>query len=463
MEYKARPYQQACIDYIVNNDAAGLFLDMGLGKTVITLTAIKEIKKIAVLPFKTLIIAPLKVAELTWGAEIAKWDHLQDLRCSLVLGSEANRRAALDQDADIYIINRDNVTWLVNLLGHNWPFAVVVVDESSSFKNYKAKRTKALMSVRSQIAKIVILTGTPAPQGLEDLWSQIYLLDQGKRLGRTITSFRDHFFSSSRAPWGSFVYTPFPTAKADIAGLISDICFSMSAADYLDLPPMIEQDIPVKLSQKALESYEELSKTKVLEFLEENEDLVEVDAASAGVLVNKLLQLAGGAIYDSDQAWHSIHNDKIQALGETLEALHGAPTIIFYNYKHEKERIIKLLEENKIEYRTLASNQEKLLWDAGKIPVLLLHPTSCAYGLNLQDGGHNIIWYSLTWNLEHYIQANARLHRSGQDGPVVVHRLLAAGTVDEDVAHTLDLKGEGLEYLLGKIKAKLRAAKTSSR
>lgn len=448
MEFKERSYQAECIDMIINKPYIGLYLDMGLGKTVITLTAIQRLLRNKEVN-KVLIIAPKKVAEMTWSAEIDKWDHLQDLTYSPILGSLKAKKEGVDREADIYITNRESTDWLVSTYCFSWPWDMVVIDESSSFKRRQSKRTRALMRIRPKLSRVVELSGTPSPNSLVDLWSQLYILDLGERLGATLSGFKSRYFWQTPTPWGVPQLTPKSDARAYITGKISDICYSMRAEDYLDLPDMMEQDLPVVLSPKAAKYYKELERTQVLELMDGT-----LTASNAAAVTTKLLQMAGGAVYRSDaEGWVPIHDDKLQALGEVLEGLDGASCIIYYQYQHELERISKLLNTMGIKYGTLASQDEKDLWDSGDLQVLLLHPASAAYGLNLQHGGHHIIWYSLTYNYEHYVQANARLHRSGQDKPVIVHRLICKGTRDEDVAKALTGKDQCQQYILESLKS----------
>ena len=397
---------------------------------------------------RALVIAPKKVAEATWQAEGAKWDHLTDLRFSTVLGDAKARRAALESNADVYVINRENVVWLVDYYGgRQWPFDMVIVDESSSFKNPGAKRFKALRKVRSMINRIVILTGTPAPNGIMDLWAQVYLLDRGQRLGKFVSRFREYFFTYN--PW-KYEYTPKPGAFEEVRRRIGDLCVSMSAADWLTLPERIVHDVPVALGEASRKAYRKLEREMLLEA-----DGKEITALSAGTLTNKLLQLCGGAVYDGERVTHRVHADKLEALTELVESLNGEPCLLFYGFRHEIDPIRAALGNG---VRMLASAADADAWNAGKVKVLLAHPASCAYGLNLQAGGRHIIWYTLPWSLELYQQANARLYRQGQEKPVIIHRLLVQGGVDEDVARALEGKADTQEALLTALKARIREA-----
>ena len=394
-------------------------------------------------------IAPKKVAEATWQAEGAKWEHLADLRFSTVLGDAKARRAALETNADVYVINRENVVWLVEYYsGRYWPFDMVVVDESSSFKNPGAKRFKALRKVRGMINRIVILTGTPAPNGIMDLWAQVWLLDRGQRLGKFVSRFREYFFTYN--PW-KYEYTPKPGAFAEVQRRIGDICVSMSASDWLQLPERVVHDVPVALGEESRKAYRKLEREMLLEA-----DGETITALSAGTLTNKLLQLCGGAVYDADGATHRVHTDKLEALTELVESLNGEPCLLFYGVRHEIDPIRAALGDG---VRMLESAADADAWNAGNVKVLLAHPASCAYGLNLQAGGRHIIWYTLTWSLELYQQANARLYRQGQTKPVIVHRLLVQGGVDWDVAKALEGKDETQMALLEALKARIKGAR----
>lgn len=454
-QFNPYPYQQYCIDRIITDPYLALFLDMGLGKTVITLTALHSLKYFRWCINKTLIIAPKKVAESTWSKEAAKWSHLHNLRISVALGSAKERIAALETPADIYIINRENTQWLVELYGYNWPFDVVVLDESSSFKNHQAKRFKALKAVRPKIKRLIELTGTPSPHGLTDLWAQIYLLDAGKRLGRTISVYRDiYFVPDKRNRTTIFSYAPKEGAEAEIYNQISDICISMKSEDYLSLPDLIYEDIPVNLDSKAKRAYDQLERDMLLEV---EDDLI--TAANAATLTGKLLQLCNGAVYDENGDVLEVHDCKIEVLLETIEQLNGQHAIIYYYFQHDRDRILAALEKSPLTVRVYKSSQEEDDWNAGKIDLLLAQPASCGYGLNLQDGGHHIIWFGLTWALEEYQQANKRLHRQGQLYPVIVHRLVTQGGTDEDVIRSLECKDGAQEDLLSALKVRIEKAK----
>lgn len=397
-----------------------------------------------------LVIAPKKVAEATWQTEAGKWEHLRRLTFATALGSAADREDAISRGADITVINRENVVWLVEELGANWDFDMVVVDESSSFKSPSAKRFKALRRMLPRISRLVILTGTPAPNGIEDLWSQIYLLDRGERLGRYVTHYRERYFEHN--PW-THQYIPKAGAFEAVQRRISDICVSMKAADYLQLPELVTHDVPVVLDPAAAKAYRQLEREMVLEV-----DGSELSAMTAAGLTNKLLQLCGGSLYDENGAAVHVHDAKLEALSELLESIHG-PVLLFYGYRHELPAILGWLHDRNPKgwqrVRLLETAQDAADWNAGKIDVLLAHPASCAYGLNLQQGGRDVIWYTLTWSLELYQQANARLHRQGQEKPVIVHRLLVKGGVDEDVAKALEGKDETQAALIEALKARI--------
>ena len=448
-------YQNYCVDRILDTENLGLFLDMGLGKTLISLTAIKKLMYDQFKINKVLVIAPKKVAEATWQNEIEKWEELKFLRFSTVLGSAKQRIKALNTPADVYIINRDNVVWLVDYYKNAWPFDMVVCDEFSSFKNHQSKRFKALASIKPHIKKLVGLTGTPSPNGLLDLWSQVYLLDEGKRLSPSYYSFRNAYFEGD---YMGFNYKPRKFTQKEVTEKISDICISMKADDYLELPECTDNIIPVVLDSKAEKAYLQMERDAVLEI--ENEDYI--DATSAAALSTKLLQLANGAVYDEDRTVHEIHNCKIEAFMETLEQLQGKNVLVFYNFKHDFERLEKALKKNKINYRKLETKEDQKDWNDGKINVLLTHPASSAYGLNLQEGGNHVIWFGLNWNYELYTQANKRLHRQGQKEKVIIHHLVTRGTRDEDVMEALRRKEGVQNYVLESLKARIKRIKEAA-
>jgi SNF2 family DNA or RNA helicase len=455
MIFKPHAYQQHCINKIIEIKKLGLFLDMGLGKTVTTLTAIRELKYNRFQVRRVLVIAPKKVAEGTWTKEKDKWDHTKILRVSPVLGGQAKRIRALNTPADIYIINRENVVWLVDYYRNEWPFDMVVVDESSSFKSHTAKRFKALASVGCRIDRMVELTGTPSPNGLNDLWSQVFLLDGGERLGRRYTQFRERYFDpGDRGNNVIYNYRPKQGSEESILAKISDICISMKAEDYLQLPDIIFHEVPVVLDAKSEKAYRDLERKMVLELPEDEE---EISVTSAAALSNKLLQLANGAVYDEDRNFHEVHNCKIEAFMELIESLQGKPALVFYNYQHDRLRILKALEKTGLRVRELKTTKDEDDWNRREIDVLLTHPASSAYGLNLQQGGNHVIWFGLTWNYELYTQANKRLHRQGQQEKVIIHHLVCSGTRDEDVMHALEKKDDVQNWVMQSLKARIRA------
>ena len=455
-DYIPHNYQRYVKDKMIELPYMGAWLDMGLGKTVITLTALHELKYYRFCIRKALVIAPKKVAENTWSAEAAKWRHLQELKVSVVLGTAKQRIKALDVNADVYIINRENTQWIVKHYGNAWPFDVVVLDESSSFKNHQAKRFRALKAVRSKIGRLIELTGTPSPKGLMDLWAQVYLMDGGQRLGRTISVYREmYFMPDKRNRTTIFSYAPKDGAADAIYKQIMDICISMKSEDYLTLPEMIVDDIPVMLDPKAQKAYTELEKNMLLTV--DDEQLV--TAATAATLTGKLLQLCNGAVYDEDQKVLEVHDCKIEAFMETVEQLNGQHALVYYYFRHDRERLISALNKTDLRVRVYQGAQDEKDWNAGEIDVLLAQPASCGYGLNLQDGGHHVIWFGLTWSLEEYQQANKRLHRQGQQYPVIIHRLIVQGGTDEDVIKSLEMKDGAQEALLAALKARMDRAR----
>lgn len=455
MEFRPHSYQRHCINKILETKKLGLFLDMGLGKTVTTLTAVKELKYNRFQVCKVLVIAPKKVAEGTWTKEAAKWDHTKMLRVSPVLGSQAKRIRALNTPADLYVINRENVCWLVDYYRNAWPFDMVVIDESSSFKSHSAKRFKALAGISSRISRMVELTGTPSPNGLADLWSQVYLLDGGERLGKRYSQFRERYFQPDKRGADGMIYSyeAKPGTEESILAKISDICISMKAEDYLELPDLTYHEVPVELDKKSWKAYQDLERKMILE-LPEDDELISVTSAVA--LSNKLLQLANGAVYDEDRQVHEAHDCKIEAFLELVESLQGKPVLVFYNYQHDRERILKALAKSGLRIRELKTTQDEDDWNAGRIDILLTHPASSAYGLNLQQGGNHVIWFGLTWNYELYTQANKRLHRQGQVNKVIIHHLVSTGTRDEEVMTALKRKDDAQNWVMESLKARIR-------
>lgn len=457
MRFIPHNYQKYCISRMISDPVLGLFLDMGLGKTVITLTAVNDLRFNRFAVRKVLVIAPKKVAEDTWTREADKWDHLKLLRVIPVLGNLKQRIRALNMPGDVWVLSRDNVSWLVDYYKNDWPFDMVIIDELSSFKSSKAKRFRKLRSVRDHIGRIVGLTGTPAPNGLEDLWAQIYLLDQGERLGRTITSYRDNYFTPG-ARNGNIVYEYRPRAWAEdeIHARIRDICISMKAEDYLELPERIDNVRHIRLPEKAMRQYKELERSMILDIDEET-----IDVASAAALSNKLLQLCNGAVYDGDRNYHEVHDEKLEALKEIIDTAQGKGILVFYNFQHDKARIKKALSKTKLKVGELKNPESITAWNNREMDVLLAHPASAAYGLNLQAGGHIIVWFGLNWSLELYQQANARLYRQGQEENVVIHHLVTAGGYDENVMEVLEQKEVTQDTFLEALKARVQSIRSS--
>jgi SNF2 family DNA or RNA helicase len=452
MIYQPHPYQRDRTDFLINTPAAGLFLPPGLGKTVIALTAINTLRYDRFAVHKVLIIAPKTVAEATWQVEDAKWDHLRHLRISTVLGTAKQRIRALNTPADVYVTGRDNVKWLVDYYRNAWDFDMVILDESTSFKNSRAERFKALRLVRNRINRVVALTGTPASNGYTDLWAQVYLLDLGTRLGRTLTAYRDAFFDPDKRSRTQLYSWRVKDGAADrIEAAIGDICVSLRAEDYLTLPDLITDDIPVVLDAAAQKAYKTLERDLLLTLPDG-----EITAMTAGVLTGKLLQMCSGALYDADRRVHEIHTAKIDALLELIEQLQGEPCLIFYGYQHDKDRIQRALAGNGLRVRVYQSADDQKAWNNGEVDVLLAHPASCAYGLNLQDGGRHIVWFALTWSSEQYTQAIGRLHRQGQQRTVIVHRLIVCGGMDETVRDALEAKGAAQDALMAALDARRR-------
>jgi SNF2 family DNA or RNA helicase len=403
------------------------------------------------------VIAPKKVAEGTWTKEKEKWEHTKMLRVSPVLGSLSKRIRALNTPADIYIINRENVVWLVDYYRNAWPFDMVVVDESSSFKSHTAKRFKALASMSGHIDRLVELTGTPSPNGLNDLWSQVFLLDGGERLGQKYTQFRERYFDpGDRGNNVIYNYKAKPGSEGSILEKISDICISMKSEDYLQLPDITYNQIPVILDPKSSKAYYDLERKMVLALPEAEE---EISVTSAAALSNKLLQLANGALYDEDHNVHEIHNCKIEAFMELIESLQGKPALVFYNYQHDRDRLLEVLKNTGLRVKELKTTQDEDDWNNREIDILLTHPASSAYGLNLQQGGNHVIWFGLNWNYELYTQANKRLHRQGQQEKVIIHHLVCSGTRDEDVMQALERKDDVQNWVMESLKARIRRIK----
>lgn len=456
MKFIPHDYQRHCIDYIKDHDIAALFLDMGLGKTIITLTALNELMLDYVKAYKVLIIAPLRVARDTWPNELKKWDHLKNLKMSVVMGTRKKRVQALQTPAHLYAINRENLKWLVDYYDKNkldWDFDTIVIDELSTFKNHQSQRWKALRSVRPRCRRIIGLTGTPAPNSLFDLWAEIGILDQGERLGRFITRFREAYFRPSSydpATGIVFQYELREGAEQKIYDRISDICISMKALDYLDMPECTYTETVVRMSDQEKLLYKSLKNDLILPM-----DDGDVEAANAAALSNKLLQMANGAVYDENGSVREFHQKKLEMLEDLIEAANGQNVLIAYWFKHDKDRITAYLEKQRISVRYLQTSKDMEDWNAGKIPVALIHPASAGHGLNIQSGGHILIWFGLTWSLEAYQQTNARLWRQGQKERVSIHHIITEGTVDENVMKALNAKEYRQEDLIAAVKAHL--------
>lgn len=450
-ENQLHNYQRGAVNHILQTPNCGLMLDMGLGKTVSTLTATNKLIYEELEVSKALIVAPKRVAENVWSTEIEKWDHLKHLRVSKIVGNEAKRKTALQAKADLYIISRDNIAWLCGQYGGSMlPFDMLIIDESSSFKSPKSQRFKALRHVQPSFDRVVLLTGTPAPNGLIDLWSQIYLLDRGERLGKTITMYRDRYFRPNQRN-GHIVYNYKINNDGEerIHGKIKDICMSMKATDYLDMPERIDNVISLNLSPEVAQQYVEFEKEQVLELIEND-----ITAVNAAALSNKLLQFANGAVYDKDKNWHEVHDAKLEAVEEIIESANGKPVLIAWTFRHDLARLLKKLKKYKpVELKT---GQDIKDWNAGKIQVMLMHPASGGHGLNLQSGGNIIVWFGQTWSLELYQQLNARLYRQGQENSrVFIHHLAVHGTLDMDVIRSLENKNNKQEGLMKAIKSKI--------
>ena len=432
MIYTPHPYQQAAEQHLFTHRYACLFLDMGMGKTVVTLTVLNVLRLVDA--NKILVIAPLSVANNVWKQEATKWQHLQGLQVSIVTGDEKKRFAALKSKADVHVINRDLVPWLVRFYGAAWPFDTVVLDELSSFKNSNSQRFRALKAVRPRLRRVIGLTGTPTPNSLLDLWPQMYLIDKGERLGQFVTHYRSRYFDNY-----GYTYTIKKGAADEIHGKIKDLCLSMSAKDYLSLPQYIENTVELDLPNA--KEYKEFERDMVLSLCDGDD----VTAANAAVLVGKLLQMASGAVYTESGDTHEVHNAKINATADYIEALQGEPLLLLYQYKHSLARIMQRIKD----VTPFTGRPEQIVeWNRGCIPVLAAHPASCGHGLNLQHGGHNVLWFTSSWSLELDQQANARVYRQGQTKPVVVGRLVMRDTADLDVLKALKNKDVGQQALL---------------
>lgn len=446
MKYKPHSYQEYAIKYIEAHPISALLIDMGLGKTSITLTAIRNLLFDSFEVCKVLVIAPLRVAKNTWTDEIKKWEHLSNLTYSLIVGNENERLSALNEKADIYIINRENVDWLVNKSGYKFDFDMVVIDELSSFKNHQSKRFKSLIKVRPLVKRIVGLTGTPSSNGLMDLFAEFKILDMGKRLGYFIGQYRNTYFKPDKMN-GPIVYSykPLPNAENAIYEKISDITVSMKANEYLKMPELLTSNYVVELSDSEKNQYDRMKKSLVLEITDG-----EITASNAASLSNKLCQLSNGAIYDDEQNIVEIHNRKLEALEDIIESMNGKPLLIAYWYRHDLERI-----KSRFSVREIKTSEDISDWNDGKIPVALIHPASAGHGLNIQNGGSTLVWFGLTWSLELYQQTNARLYRQGQKNTVVIQHIITKGTIDEQILKALQKKNKTQADLIDAVRADL--------
>ena len=446
MKYKPHEYQSYATEFILSHPISAVFLEMGLGKSVITLSAIFDLCLDSFLVCKVLVIAPLRVARDTWPAEINKWDHLKGLSYSVAVGTEKERIDALKKQSTLYIINRENVDWLVHKSGIPFHFDMVVIDELSSFKSYGAKRFKSLLKVRPSVKRIVGLTGTPSSNGLMDLWAEFRILDLGQRLGRYISHYRNTYFKpDKRNAQIIFSYKPLQGAEEEIYKQISDITISMKSTDYLTMPEYVSNEVFVTLSEKEWKVYSDFKEEMVANLGDE-----EIDAVNAAVLSGKLLQMANGAVYDSENKAHVIHDKKLDALEDLIEGANGKPVLVAYWYKHDLERI-----KERFPVRQIQSSKDIENWNDGKIPIAVIHPASAGHGLNLQSGGSTLIWFGLTWSLELYQQTNARLYRQGQKDTVIVHHIITKNTIDEDVLLALTKKEKTQDALIDAVKANL--------
>lgn len=453
MKYNPHPYQELSAKFALEHTHCGLFLDMGLGKTVTTLTVLDELiyDRFEVARGSVLVIAPLRVAEDTWSREVDKWDHLNHLRVSKVLGSAKRRIQALQTPADLYIVNRENVVWLAEHYGQHWPFSTIVIDELSSFKNPVGKRFKALKRLTPLFERFIGLTGTPAPRNLLDLWSELYFIDRGERLGRTLGHYRNQYFTPGRRN-GFVVYDweLLPGAEQLIYDKISDVCMSLTAADWLNMPERISVVHEVHLSDAVKSQYRRFEREHYLALTDPDNPLL---AANAGVLCGKLTQFSNGAVYREDKTWEEIHEAKLEMLEQLIEEANGQSVMVFYSFQHDLVRIKDRLAT--YDPQTLDSADDVARWNTGEIQVLLAHPASMGHGLNLQDGGHIVVWFGIPWDLELYQQANARLDRQGQTQSVLIHHLVCKGTVDEDIMQRLERKDMGQQALIEAVKARV--------
>jgi len=451
MKYSPHDYQKYVTDFILNHPVAAVFLDMGLGKTAITLSAIFDLCLDSFEVRKVLVIAPLRVARDTWPDEIKKWDHLYSLTYSVAVGTETERKAALMQKVSVYIINRENIRWLIEESGLPFDYDMVVIDELSSFKSYQAKRFRSLLKVRPTVKRIVGLTGTPSSNGLMDLWAEFRILDLGKRLGRFITHYRNTYFvPDKRNGQVIFSYKPREGAEEEIYAAISDITISMKAVDHLKMPECVMNEVKVILSEKERKTYDTMKADLVVSLGDE-----EIDAGNAAALANKLSQMANGAVYGEDKRVFTIHERKLDALEDLIEAANGKPVLVAYWFKHDLERIQK-----RFKVREIKTSRDITDWNSGRIPVAVIHPASAGHGLNLQAGGSTLVWFGLTWSLELYQQTNARLWRQGQQSEtVVIHHIIAENTIDERIMNALRKKDKTQSALIDAVKANLEVTK----
>ena len=453
MKYIPHDYQKRAIEKILSLPAVGLFLEMGLGKTAITLTAVHELLYERFEVSRVLVIAPLKVAEDTWSRESSKWDHLKDMTISKILGDAKTRKRAAEREADIYVINRENVVWLVENYRDRWKWDMAVIDELSSFKNNQAERFKAFRKIRPLLSRVVGLTGTPNPNGLMDLWAEIFCLDQGERLEKTIGRYRALYFRPGLGNgYVTYNWRPVKGAEDEITKRISDITVSMKAEDYITLPERIDNTIKVSLPEAARKKYKALEDEHLLELFGNEDDgdtETTITAASAAAVMGKLLQLSGGAVYEDNGGFVEFHDEKLKALADIIDTASDS-VLVFYGYRHERERLLQRFA--KLKPREIRGTEDISDWNEGRVKLLIAHPASVGYGLNLQEGGHTVVWYSLPWSLELYQQANARLYRQGQTKPVIIHHLVAEGTVDEDVVESLKAKDTSQEALMAALK-----------
>lgn len=446
MRYVAHNYQNYAKDFILAHKVSALFLDCGLGKTITTLTAINELMYDSFEISKVLIIAPLRVAQSTWKDEIKKWDHLNLLRYSIAVGDEKERLKALKQTSDIYIINRENVDWLVTKSGIDFNFDMLIIDELSSFKSHTSKRFNSLLKIRPYFERVVGLTGTPSSNGLMDLWAEFRVLDLGERLGRYITHYRNEYFLPDKRNGAViFSYKPQPNAEERIYRRLADMTISMKSTEYLKMPELILNELEINLGEEDQIKYKKFKKEMVMTIQEK-----EIDAINAASLSNKLIQLANGSIYDEDKKFYEVHNKKLDKLEEIIESANGKPVLVAYWFKADKERI-----EKRFKVREIKTADDIKQWNKGMIDLALIHPASAGHGLNLQSGGSTLVWFSLTWSLELYQQTNARLYRQGQKNTVVIHHLITKNTIDEDIMKSLKRKDKTQESLMNAVKARI--------